>query len=277
MARPRPPTGLPAVLSAMATSTAGAPRGARQLGLIVLLGLPVLVLTLGVLFAGGGRGTGFDQFGRIITLVYCELVLPLALISLGTGAFGDEWASGTPHYVVGLPVPRFALVVGRWLSTARWALVYVVPAVLLVYTLALANYGSALARYLPELAWVLVIVVALTLAYSSVFICLGLALRRALIASFIYVFAIEVATSKLPQMVGRLSLAFHGRNILWQVTGDSVFEPLTRDAFDVEPLSVLSSVLWIVGITGLSLALGTLALRHKECGGDTTARDAAET
>lgn len=277
MDRPRPPSGLRAVLAAAATSTAGAPRGRRLLGLVALLGLPVVVVCLSVLFGGAGRGEGFSNFARTVTFAYTELVLPLALISLGTGAFGDEWASGTPHYVVGLPVSRWSLVLGRWLSTVRWALLFVLPAITLVYVLSLASFGEALRHYLPDLLWVLAVVAVLTCAYSAVFLCLGLAVRRAVLVSLLYAFAIEVATSKLPQTFATVSLAFHGRNILWQGTGHDGFEPLTRDVQQVEPVSVLWSWTWIAVLTAVALLLATWALKRKECGGDGGSRDAAET
>lgn len=276
MARPTPPRGLAAVRAVLAAASAASPRGRRLLGLVALLGLPVVVVCLRVLFGEAARGEGFANFARTVTYAYTQLVLPLALISLGTGAFGDEWASGTPHYVVGLPLPRFVLVLGRWLSTVRWALMFVLPAVVLVYVLSLASFDDALLHYLPDLLWVLAVVSVLTGAYSAIFICLGLALKRAVIWSLVYAFAIEVATSKLPQAFATFSLAFHGRNVLWQVTGRDAFQPMTRDVMPVEPVSVAASWAWIALFTGAFLLAATLALRHKECGGDGGSRDAAE-
>ena len=277
MARPVPPTGFAAIRAAMATSSAGVPRGRRLLGLVVLMGLPVFVAAMAVLFGEAGRGEGFSNFADMVTHAYAELVLPLALISLGTGTFGDEWASGTPHYVVGLPLPRWALVVGRWLATVRRALLFVLPAILLVYVLSLASFGEALAHYLPELLWVLAAISALTMAYSAIFILLGLAVQRAVICSLVYVFVIETLTSKMPQAFATVSLAFHARNVLWQSTGRDAFRPITRDVLAVEPVSLVSSWLWIGVMTTLALAVSTWALRRKECGGDAASKDAAET
>jgi ABC-type transport system involved in multi-copper enzyme maturation permease subunit len=272
-----PPRGITAARAALATATAGVPRGRRLLGLVALLGLPVIIVCLRVLFGVSGRGEGFANFANVVTYAYTQLVLPLALISMGTGAFGDEWAGGTAHYVSGLPVPRWALVVGRWLAVVRRALLFVLPAISLVYVLSLASFGEALAHYLPALLWVLAVVTALTGAYTAIFMCLGLALRRAVIISLVYAFAIEVATSKLPQAFATISLSFHARNVLWQMTGQDAFEPPTRDIFAVEPVSVTWSWTWIVLITVIALGLGTVALRRKESGGDSAARDAAET
>jgi len=272
-----PPRGLAALLGALATATAGVPRGRRLLGLVALLGLPVLIVCLRVLLGGDGRGEGFLNFARVVTYAYAQLVLPLALISMGTGAFGDEWASGTSHYLAGLPVPRWSLVLGRWLAVVRRALMFVLPAIVLVYLLSLASFDEALTHYLPALGWVLIVISLLTAAYSAIFIFFGLALRRAVMTGLVYAFVIETATSKLPQAFARSSLAFHGSNLLWQITEQDAFKPMTRDVFEVEPVSVVGSLAWMGIITALALALATLALRRKESGSDTTARDAAET
>lgn len=262
---------------AAATASAGAPTGWRLLGLLALMGVPIVIMALRSLFAEGGRGVGFQAFGFVVVHIYAATLLPLALISMGTGSFGDEWAGGTAHYVVGVPLPRWALVVGRWLTTAVRALVFVLPAMVLVYLLALLPYEGALEHYASDLLWVLLVVSLLSLAYTSLFLVLGLALRRAVVWGVVYVFAIEAAVSKLPQAFAKLSLAFHGRNVLWQLTGREAFEPLTSDPFEVQPLSVTSSLLWILGFTALSLVLGSLALARKECGGDGGGKDASET
>lgn len=277
MTRPDPPSGFAAVVAAWSVASAGRPRGRRLLGLVLLLGLPVVIVCLGVLFGGDGRGSGFAHFAHFVIYAYTQLVLPLALIAMGTGAFGDEWAGGTPHFVVGLPVSRWTLVVGRWLAVTRAGLAFAIPAIGLVYVLSLAGFGEALGHYVPVLLWVLAVVALLTAAYSAIFLCLGVALRRAVIVSVLYVFAIEVATSKLPQAFATLSLAFHARNLLWQVTAEDAFEPLTRNLEEVDPVSVAGSVGWILFITVLALTLATLRLRRRECGGDGGSRDAEET
>jgi ABC-type transport system involved in multi-copper enzyme maturation permease subunit len=255
----------------MSTSTSGALKGRRLLGMVALMGLPMVIVALRALLAEGGRGTGFGQFAFVVVQIYSTLLLPMALISMGTGAFGDEWAGGTAHYVVGMPLPRWAIVVGRWLATVRRALCFVLPAIVVVYLLCELPYEGGVAEYAGDLLWVLAVISLVSLAYSALFVCLGLMLRRAVITALLYVFSIEVLVSQLPQAVASLSMSFHGRNLLWQITGRDAFEPPligNGGPFDAEPHTIATSLLAIVAMTLISLALATFVLRYKECGGE---------
>src|SRR5215510_6151465 len=130
--RPPPPTGLAAVRAAAASCSAGALRGKRLLGLLALVGLPIVV-QLVLLVWGGGRGTAFAAFAALVDHSYLRAIIPLVLIFLGTAAFGDEWDGGTANYMVGAPISRGLIVVGRYLAAVRRALLLVLPALLLLY------------------------------------------------------------------------------------------------------------------------------------------------
>jgi len=267
---------LAAVRVALGTSTAGALKGRRLLGMVILMGLPMVIFALRAVFAEGGRGTGFTSFAFVVVHIYGTLLLPMSLIWMGTGAFGDEWSKGTAHYVVGVPLPRWALVVGRWLATVRRALCFVLPAISVVFLLCELPYPGGVQEYALDLGWSLVVISLMCMAYSALFICLGLLLKRAVIMALVYVFAVEAAISKLPQAFASLSMSFHGRNLLWQITDRNEFEPPligSGGPFDAEPHSIGVSLLAIVLMTAIALLLASVALWHKECGGSAGGAD----
>ncbi|MFT7461993.1 MAG: ABC-type transport system involved in multi-copper enzyme maturation permease subunit [Pseudohongiellaceae bacterium] len=268
--RPAPPTGFTAVHIALATATAGALKGRRLLGMLALMGLPMVIVALRALLAEGGRGTGFASFAFVVIHIYGTLLLPMSLIWMGTGAFGDEWAGGTAHYVAGVPLPRWSLVFGRWLATVRRALCFVLPAIVVVFFLCVLPYEGGVQEYAGDLGWVLVVLTLMCMAYSALFVCLGLLLKRAVIMSLCYVFAVEAAISNLPQAFASLSMSFHGRNLLWQITGRDDFQPaLMGDGgpFDAEPHSITVSVIAMLIMVAMTLIIATVALWKKECGG----------
>jgi len=277
MTRPAAPRGLRAALVAARTTTAGAPRGRRRLGLMLLVGIPVLVQTLGLIFGDSGRGEGFQVFADIVTEAYLLLITPLTMIFLGTAAFGDEWAGGTAHYVVGLPISRGTLVAGRWLASARRGIYFLLPPITACFVLCLIGFEGGIMHYLADLGLVLLVVSYLALAYGAIFMFFGLALKRAVMISLIYVFLFELLTANLPQTFASLSLGFHGRNILWQLTGNDRFQLDTLNVFEVAPMSVTWSVFWIAGVGLLATLLSSVMLRRKECGGEIAASDAAAT
>ncbi|MCB9899537.1 MAG: ABC transporter permease [Planctomycetes bacterium] len=279
MSRPRPPEGLAAVRVAARTCVAGAPRGRRRIGLLALVFLPALVTALVLILGESGRGTGFKNFATILGVAYLGRILPLAMIFLGTATFGDEWAGGTACYVLGQPLSRRALVVGRWLACVRRALVLVLPAVATVYLLCLLPFGDAWQVYLGALGWTLAVLSLLTCAYAAVFLFFGLAFARAVMWSMVYVFISEMVLSQLPQSLAMLSLDFHARNLLWQLSAQEVFKPrgltLGSDVI-VEPVSIGVSLLWIACFTVGALALSALVLSRKEAGGEVQAAASGE-
>lgn len=277
MARPSAPRGLHAVRVALATTDAGAPRGRRRLGLLLLVAMPVLVKLLVLAVAGAGRGQGFPQYADLVTRAYLTIIVPLTMVFLGTAVFGDEWAGGTSHYVVGVPLPRDRLVVGRWLAAVRRGLFFVLPSLTAAYLVCLVGLGDAVFHYLDQLGWVLAITTLLAGAYSALFLFLGLALRRSVMTSLIYVFLFELITASLPQAFAALSLGFHGRNLLWQLTENDRFRLTTLEVGLVEPLSVTTSTAVIVGVTLAALFLATVMLVYKESGSEGAASDAAAT
>src|SRR5262245_52679508 len=118
--RPASPTGWAAVRAASLSCSAGALRGKRLLGLCALVGLPVIV-QLALLLWGEGRGSTFAIFALRVSNAYLRVIVPLSLVFLGTAAFGDEWEGGTANYVLGVPVSRALLVLGRYLASVRRA------------------------------------------------------------------------------------------------------------------------------------------------------------
>ena len=265
--RPAPPTGWAAAL-AVARSGAGALRGKKRLGMLALVGLPVLIQVV-VLIWGRGRGTAFANFERLVTYTYLRIIAPLVLIFVGTAAFGDEWDGGTAPYLLGAPIRRSTLVLGRWGAAAVRALALLLPAIVVLYVLCLLPFEGAMTNYLGELGAVLLATTLMGLAYSAVFLFLGLSLKRSVMVSFIIALVFEGLIGSLPYGFGVLSFGFHARNLVWRLTGHEGFRPPTFGIEVGEPISAVSSILFtLLAGVGLFLLLSVWVLRRKQFGGD---------
>ncbi len=250
----------------MQSTNAGRMRGARLVLMLILIALPLLIQTA-VLIWGEGRGGSFDGFVKRIQGAYLGFALPLLLIFLGTSAFGDEWEGGTAAYVVGLPLPRWTLVIGRWLVTVRRALVFVLPAVGLMYVLCLIDYEGAIGHYMGDLLWIGAGVCLMGLGYGAVFLFLGLVLRRPVVVAFL-IYLIELFVSYLPQSFARTALSYHVRNLLWLQTGHARF--LDRGVelgLATDPVSTGGSIFAVVLYVTIFLSLATFVLTRRECSG----------
>ena len=261
--RPTPPTGWTAVSAAAGSCSAGALRGKRLLGLLALTGLPIVV-QLVLLLWGEGRGSAFAAFAMHVDHHYMRAIIPLVLIFLGTAAFGDEWDGGTANYMVGAPISRGLVVAGRYLAAVRRALLLVLPALLLLYVMCLLPHEGAIAFYFADGLVVLAVVALTILAYSAVFLFLGLWLRRSIISSFIYVLVFEGLIGNLPSGFASLSISFHARNLLWRATDEPAFRPELLQELGLEPPSSTVSLVTLTVFMALFLFLAARVLARKE-------------
>jgi len=272
MARPATPTGLAAILAASASGSAGALRGKRLLGLAVLVGFPLLIQLIVLIFSEGS-GSSFTVFANIVDTAYLRVIIPLALIFLGTAALGDEWEGGTASYVVAAPIARGHIVVGRWITSAHRALILIVPALLVLFTMCMIPHAETFADYasvyLSRLVWALVAVSLVSLGYTAVFLFFGLALKRSVMTSLVYVLVFEGLIGNLPHGFATLSMSFHARNLIWRMTEYEVFQPPTFGIVDAAPITAVQSVLTIVIWTVATLVLSTWLLKRKEVTGST--------
>ncbi|MGQ0551714.1 MAG: ABC transporter permease [Planctomycetota bacterium] len=275
--RPAPPTGLRAVWVAAATSSAGALRGRRLWGVAALVALP-LVIQIAFLLWGEGRGQAFNHFAKWVNSAILGVIVPLTTIFLGTAAFGDEWEGGTAGYVIGAPLSRGALVVGRWFAAVRRALVLLLPAIALLFVLCVLSFEGALEHYLPDVLLILGVAALAIAAYIAVFVCFGILLRRSVVTALGYVLVFEGFISRLPQGFAFASLSYHARNLLWLGTGHDAFEPLTLERNQeqlVDPTTATESLLMLGAVIVATLALTTFVLRRKEFAGSATAGESA--
>ena len=260
-----PPRGLRAVRVASKCSMGGPVRGKRLLGLIAVVGLPVL-LQMAFLAFGEGRGMAFKQFITWLDSVYLGKAIPLLTIFVGTAAFGDEWEAGTAPYFVGLPLPRWTLIIGRWLAVVGRSLPFVFGALGLLYVLCVMSFDGALSYHLGGFFRIALGLTLLIAAYSATFLLFGLALRHAIVTSMIFVVVTEWFLANLPFSLALISPGFHARNLISQWTGEMSLQTWSS-GLGAEPVAGWTSVLMMVAWTVLFLFASVVVLHRKESTG----------
>jgi len=258
-------------MAASASGSAGALRGKRLIGLSVLVGFPLLIQLIVLIFSAGS-GTSFNVFAENVQ-AYVRIIIPLALIFLGTAALGDEWEGGTASYIVAAPIARGHIVLGRWIASAHRALILIVPALLLLFAMCMIPHAGTFADYagiyITRLIWILVAVSLLSLGYTAVFLFFGLALKRSVMTSLVYVLVFEGLIGNLPHGFATLSMSFHARNLIWRMTELTSFQPPTFGIVDATPITAVQSVLTIVIWAVAALVMSTWLLKRKEVTGST--------
>ena len=244
------------------------PRRMAFLGAVALL--PVLIPIAVALVAPDRplEHSGLRLFESVALHGFLTALAPLAAIYLATPLIGDEIESGTCAFLLTRPVPRSALVVGKFAAYLAIAAATLLPSLLLTWigcrltTAEPASLSVSLAFLLPSAA---VIVLALAV-YGALCCALGAATARPVVYGIVFAFGWERAARLVPGYVDFLTFQRH-LEALWprvtlggeQLTGGGV-EVVSR----VAGLTGLQAAAVLTLLAVALLAAATLALRTKE-------------
>ncbi|MBM3779661.1 MAG: ABC transporter permease [Acidimicrobiia bacterium] len=218
--------------------------------------------TGGVAFAGSsGPADGLTSFGVLIMLVYARFVVPVAAVVLGTSIMADEVEGRTLTYLFARPVPRWAVLAGKYLAYLVCTALLVLPTVTVLYfaLVPLASVGATFGLLLADL-----LALALGIAvYGAVFALAGARLRRPVVFGFLFVFGWEQVALLLPGTVNRVTVAGYLEALIpHDPPGSSGLFGLGQLVGD-KP-GVPEAVLCLLVVHAVCLWLATLAVARRE-------------
>lgn len=199
----------------------------RSILMVLLAGAPVL---LGLLVRLGGTRTGAlvpSLEGLIVSSV-----LPLVALVFGTAAIGSELDDGTAVHILTKPIPRWAIVLPKFLVAGGLTAVLLFPSTILAGILIGGTGGRELGL---TFAFAIAVLIG-SFVYSAIFVALSSATSRGLVIGLAYSLLWE----------GLLSGALKGTQLF------SVREYIRGMASVLAPRGVLDS---IVGGNGFVYAL----------------------
>src|SRR5512134_427967 len=88
------------------------------------------------------RMTGPAIFGLMIWVFYLRFTVPILGVFYGTSLMADEVEDKTITYLFTRPIPRGAVLVGKYLAYLACTVFVVLPSVVLVYLLVVPIQGS---------------------------------------------------------------------------------------------------------------------------------------
>jgi len=146
-------------------------------------------------------------FSTAMTLLYLRFIVPAVGVFYGTSLIADEVEEKTITYLFTRPIPRGAIVLGKYLAYVLCATSVVLPSAAVVFLVMvpfqdMAPLFGSFVRNLGVLALGLC-------AYGAVFLCAGALFSRPLVGGLLFVFGWEQLAAILPGYVGQLTIAHH--------------------------------------------------------------------
>jgi ABC-type transport system involved in multi-copper enzyme maturation permease subunit len=189
----------------------------RSLLMACLLGLPILLSVIFRLVLGARLATGVgspDLYGILVAFYYVRNVLPLAALFYATSLVADEVESKTLTYLLTRPIPRNAILAGKFLAYLTTTVCLTLPAAIIsFFLLATAPGAMGIRAGAGDLVRDLGVMVLTLLVYGALFTFAGVLLKRPLIPGLLFLFIWELLAN-LRGYMPRLTVTAYVRSLL---------------------------------------------------------------
>lgn len=222
---------------------------------VVAAALDALVVLVVVIVAAAGEpGRDERHLVDLFSNVVLPIVLPLIAVLFATEALGAELEDGTLIYLTLRPQPGGSIVVQKFAAAALVTLVAVwIVSVVAFLVLTKGTGGGAMLVALLAAGGLGAV------AYSALFLLIGLLVRRALLVGILYVLLWESTVAALSTAAAHLSVRYYAFAIFAGI--------LNRDDL-VDPANVGppagGSMIFLLVVTAVAIVLTTRRLRRIE-------------
>jgi ABC-type transport system involved in multi-copper enzyme maturation permease subunit len=241
----------------------------RTIFMALVVGVPVVIsfiaralVALGAPIMQNSSMTGPVIFGLMIWLFFVRFSVPVLGVFYGTSLIADEVEDKTITYLFTRPIPRGAVLFGKYLAYLACTICVVLPSVVLVWLLIVPLRGSLGATVLDLAKDLAVIAIGLAV-YGALFALIGAALRRPLLVGLIFIFGWESLVMALPGNVKRFSVAYYLQGLVPHAMPSDSPLGLMQQIFQQTP-SLSQSLIWITVIEVACLWLASRTVAKKE-------------
>jgi ABC-2 type transport system permease protein len=246
----------------------------RSVFLAILVGGPVLLAAairlatiLERLFVHARNNSqigGVTLFGMMIWLLYVHVIVPVLGVFYGTALIADEVDDKTITYLFTRPVPRRAVLIGKYLSYLTCTILLVLPSVVAVYFLIVPINGGSIGRSFPLLLADLGVLAAGLIAYGAVFALVGARLKRPLVIGLVFAFGWEPGVLLVPGYLKRATVAYYLQALVpHKMPLDTTTIGILTQMFDRFP-SITTSLAWLAAMTVMALWWASRAVEDRE-------------
>ena len=239
------------------------------MGLVV--GAPVIIsLCLRLLDALGApvfRVNGMTMagpaiFGLMIWVFYLRFTVPVLGVFYGTSLIADEVEDKTITYLFTRPIPKGAVLVGKYLAYLACTIFVVLPSVMIVYLAIVPMRGSLGASFIDLIKDLTLLAIGLSV-YGAVFAFIGAKFKRPLLIGLIFIFGWEQAALAFPGYLKKFTVAYYLQALVPHAMPNDGVVSLIQGIFRETP-SLGESLFWLAAILLAFLWWAAVSVERKE-------------
>jgi ABC-2 type transport system permease protein len=242
----------------------------RTIFMALIVGGPVILAVIvkvleafgmSALRVNGQRVVGISVFGVMIWMLFLRFIVPVLGVFYGTALMADEVEDKTITYLFTRPIPRGAVLVGKYLAYVLCTSLVVLPSVMLVYFLLVPfrEIATSFDQLLTDLG-----LLGLGLAvYGALFAFVGAFFKRPLVIGLVFAFGWEQVAMALPGYMKRFTIAYYLQALVPHAMPSegvvSILQGLFRDA-----PSAPVALAWLGAYLAIFLYLAARTVDRKE-------------
>jgi len=244
----------------------------RTVFMALVVGAPVVVAFIlrlidevgtSVIRVNGVRVGGPVIFGGLFWLLYLRFVVPVLGAFYGTSLMSDEVEDRTITYLMTRPIPRGAIIVGKYLAYLICTVMVVLPSVTAAYLLVVPVGGGSIGATFPLLLADLGILAVGLAVYGAVFALIGALVPRPLVAGLLLVFGWEQVALLVPGYLRRFTVAHYLQSLVPHAMPQDDTIAAIQSLFSAPP-SVTSSLVSLAAIAVVALWLAARTVQARE-------------
>ena len=239
------------------------------MGLVV--GAPVLISlimrTLDALGAPVFRVNGTTMagpaiFGLMIWVFYLRFTVPVLGVFYGTSLIADEVEDKTITYLFTRPIPKGAVLVGKYFAYLACTIFVVLPSIVIVYLSIVPMRGSLGGSFIDLVKDLLLLAIGLAV-YGAVFAFIGARFKRPLLIGLIFVFGWEQIALAFPGYLKKFTVAYYLQALVPHAMPNDNVLSLIQSVFRQNP-SLTESLVWLTVILLAFLWAAAASVERKE-------------
>jgi ABC-type transport system involved in multi-copper enzyme maturation permease subunit len=199
-----------------------------------------------------------DFFSKVMLSLYFQLLIPVLALFFGSTIVNEELDNKTLVYLTVAPVPRRAVILGKYLAAFLLVLLIVGSGFLLSFLAAAANRLGRAAAW-EELGVFLGTSVLALFCYSTLFTLAGTFMKKSILIGLFFVFGWESVVQYFPGVTQKFTIIHWIKSLLPIPPGEGGFL-----IFQLQPSPALESVAMLLAAGLLFLVLAVLIFERRE-------------